>query len=146
MWHGPALMDLVGDVSAEQAAAHPVANAHSIWQLVLHITTWAEVVRERLHTTDAVEATPERDWPAVGETSAEAWRAAVERMKEAHRELAADVAQLDDAQLVGRVAGRDYSNLVMLHGVVEHDCYHGGQIAVLKKGLGPGAWGLGPGA
>src|SRR2546426_6708392 len=33
MWHGPALADLIGDVSAEQAAARPVAGAHSIWEL-----------------------------------------------------------------------------------------------------------------
>ena len=82
-----------------------------------------------------VEVTPEQDWPAVRDRSPEGWRAAVERMKDAHRELAAEAARLDDSQLIGRVAGRDYNNLVMLHGVVEHSTYHGGQIAILKKGL-----------
>ena len=36
-WHGPSVKELLADVTAEQAAAHPVAGAHSIWELALHI-------------------------------------------------------------------------------------------------------------
>jgi uncharacterized damage-inducible protein DinB len=135
MWHGPSLMDLVGDVGANDAAAHPVTSAHSIWELVLHITAWTEIVRQRLVSTTAVEATPEEDWPSVKDRSGEAWRDTVERMKAAHRELAADVAALDDSRLIGRVPGREHNILAMIHGVVEHDAYHGGQIAILKRAL-----------
>lgn len=135
MWHGPALMDLVGDVTADEAAAHPVAGAHSIWELVLHITAWTEIVRQRLVSTTPVEATAEQDWPPVRDQSAEGWRAVVERLKDAHRELAEDVGQMDDARLLARSPGQDYNNVVMLHGVVEHDAYHGGQIAILKRAL-----------
>ena len=135
MWHGPPLVDLVGDVTHEQAADHAIAGAHSIWELVLHVTAWTEIVRERLVGSAKGEPTPEEDWPPVRDRSADAWRGTVERMKEAHRELAADVAKLDDSQLIGRVPGKDHSVLVMLHGVVEHDAYHGGQIAVLKRAL-----------
>jgi uncharacterized damage-inducible protein DinB len=135
VWHGPALADLIGDVSAEDASAHPVTGAHSIWELVLHMTAWAEIARQRLTSPSAIEPTTEEDWPRVRGMSAEDWRGAVERLKEAHRELAADTALLDDARLIGRVPGRDHSVLAMLHGVVEHDAYHGGQIAILKRAL-----------
>ena len=135
MWHGPSLFDLVDDVTPEQAAEHPVAGAHSIWELVLHVTAWTEIVRERLIGSAKGDPTAEEDWPPIGDRSADAWRATVERMKEAHRELAADAAKLDDSQLIGRVPGKDHSVLTMLHGVVEHDAYHGGQIAVLKRAL-----------
>lgn len=134
-WHGPALADLIGDVTAEQAAARPIGGAHSIWELVLHASAWTEIVRERLVGSAKGEPTPEEDWPPVADTSADAWRAAVERLKDAHRELAADVAKLDDSFLVGRVPGHDHTVLAMLHGVVEHDAYHGGQIALLKRAL-----------
>jgi uncharacterized damage-inducible protein DinB len=135
MWHGPALADLVMDLSAESALERPVAGAHSIWELVLHMTAWTGIARERLAGSAKSDPTPEEDWPPVVDTSAEAWRAAVERLKEAHRELAADVSKLDDSMLVGRVPGKDHSVLTMIHGIVEHDAYHGGQIAILKKGL-----------
>ena len=135
VWHGPPLADLIGDITAEQAAARPIAGAHSIWELVLHATSWTEIVRERLIGSAKGEPTPEEDWPPVRDQSAEAWRATVERLKAAHRELAADVSQLDDSMLIGRVPGREHSVLAMIHGVVEHDAYHGGQIAILKRAL-----------
>ena len=34
-WHGDSLFEILKGVSAKQAAARPVANAHSIWELVL---------------------------------------------------------------------------------------------------------------
>ena len=136
MWHGPALADVLDGVTAEQAAARPIAGAHSIWELVLHATAWTEIVRERLAGSAKADPTPDEDWPPVRDRSADAWRAAIERLKEAHRELAAEVATLDDAVLVGRVPGKDHSVILMFHGIVEHDAYHGGQIAILKKALG----------
>jgi uncharacterized damage-inducible protein DinB len=135
MWHGPSLVDLVGDVSAEQAAERPVPGAHTIWELVLHLTTWTDIVRDRMHSRDPVEATPEQDWPRVRDTSADAWRDAVEALKESKRLLAEDVRALADAKFDERVPGRDYGLGVMLRGVVEHDRYHGGQIALLKRAL-----------
>ena len=135
MWHGPALVDLVGDATAEQAATRPVAGAHTIWELALHLITWTDIVRERLHSANPVEATAEQDWMKVHDASAEAWRDTVERLKEAKRLLADDVRALADARLDERVPGRDYTVEVMLHGVVEHDTYHGGQIAILKRAI-----------
>ena len=135
MWHGPALADLIADVTAEQAAQRAIPGAHTIWELVLHVSSWTEIARERLVGSAKADPTPDEDWPPVRDTSAEAWRAAVERLKEAHRELAADVAKLGDSDLIGRVPGKDHSVLVMFHGIIEHDAYHGGQIAILKKAL-----------
>jgi uncharacterized damage-inducible protein DinB len=136
MWHGPALADLIGDVTAEQAAERVIPNAHSIWELVLHMTAWTEIVRARIVGSPLGDPTSDEDWPPIPDSSAEGWRSAVERVKEAHRELAEDVAKLDDSELIGRVPGKDHSVLTMLHGVIEHDAYHGGQIAVLKRALG----------
>jgi uncharacterized damage-inducible protein DinB len=135
MWHGPSLADLLGDIPATDAAARPVRTAHSIWELVLHMAAWTEIARQRLAPTDAPEPTPEQDWPPVRDTSPEAWRAAVQRLKDAHLDLAADVAELDDDALKARVAGKDHTVTTMIHGIVEHDAYHGGQIAVLKRAL-----------
>jgi len=37
--------------------------------------------------------------------------------------------------LQGRAAGPDYTRYVVLHGVIQHDLYHAGQIVMLKKAL-----------
>ncbi|HJQ20466.1 MAG TPA: DinB family protein, partial [Gemmatimonadaceae bacterium] len=133
---GAALADLVGDVSAEDAAARPIPGAHTIWELVLHVTAWTEIARQRLASaTKPPDPTDADDWPAVRDTSPERWRSAVERLKDAHRELADDVAGVADDSLSGRLPGRDHSATTMLHGIVEHAAYHGGQIALLKRAL-----------
>ena len=132
MWHGPALADLLDGVPHARAAARPLPGAHSIWDIVRHITAWAEIVKRRLGG-EIVDPTPEEDWPPVSDDGQEAWARALERMAASHRELAAATRELQDAQLDSAVAGQEYPVSVMLNGVVEHGTYHGGQIALLKK-------------
>lgn len=132
-WHGPALDQVLNGVDAMKAAEHPVAGAHSIWELVLHVAAWAEIVRDRLRGERMADPPTEEDWPPVGATTDAAWAGAVARLRDAYRGLAHDVRHLDDALLHDKVAGLDYSRWVMLHGVVEHGLYHAGQMALLKK-------------
>jgi uncharacterized damage-inducible protein DinB len=67
------------------------------------------------------------------ETTQSAWTSAVERMRESYRALADDVKQLDDARLDEKIPGLDYTVSNLLHGVIEHGTYHGGQMAILRK-------------
>jgi uncharacterized damage-inducible protein DinB len=138
MWHGPALAELLGRVSSGQAVQRPVAGAHSVWELVLHVTVWADVVRGRLASDALVEPrSDEEDWPPVpAAADAAAWRAATARLAEAHRALAAAVRALPAARLDDAVPGKAYAVREMLLGVVEHATYHGGQIALLARALG----------
>jgi len=133
MWHGPAIMDLIADVHAEDALAHPIAGAHSIWELVLHVAVWAEVALARLGPEPL--AAPEHDWPAVPEPTAAHWTDAVARLHASHEQLAHAVENLDDVALRTPVAlpGPRHTIEVMLHGVVEHGTYHGGQIMLLRR-------------
>lgn len=133
MWHGPALAEILRGVSHDQAAQRPIPQAHTIWELALHIITWVDVPHERLGGVPRTDVGTNEDWPAPPPPSADAWRAALELLHERHHALAASVKKLSDAQLAAKVVGHDYSTRQMLHGVVEHGTYHGGQIALLKK-------------
>lgn len=132
-WHGPHLEELLGNVSAQQAAAHPVAGAHSIWELVNHIRSWNEILAQRA-SGKAVAVTEKQDWPPVTDTSAESWKRALDQMRASRVQLRNAVEKLNDAKLDDIAPGKDHSIYVMLHGGVQHDLYHAGQIAVLKKG------------
>jgi uncharacterized damage-inducible protein DinB len=135
MWHGPALADLLDGVTADQAAAHPVPGAHSIWEIVLHVTSWADIARARLKGERTADPAPDEDWPPLGGTTADAWTAAVVRLNQAHRDLATDVRRLDEEAIDAPLKGLEYTASNLLHGVVEHGTYHGGQIALLKRAL-----------
>jgi uncharacterized damage-inducible protein DinB len=136
MWHGPSLDELLASVSSDQAAARPIAGAHSIWEIVLHVTAWAEIALARLHGQRAGDPAPDEDWPPVsGSDAAANWQAALERLRESYRALATDARRLEPSAFDEKVAGADYSVSNLLQGVIEHGTYHGGQIALLKRAL-----------
>jgi uncharacterized damage-inducible protein DinB len=133
-WHGPALDHVLEGIGAEQAVAHPIANAHSIWELTLHVAAWAEIARARLKGERIADPLADEDWPPVpANPDAAAWGEAQARMRDAYRALAYDARHLDDESMHENMSGLEYSQWVLLHGVVEHGLYHAGQIALLKK-------------
>jgi uncharacterized damage-inducible protein DinB len=133
-WHGPSLMTVLDGISAEDASKHPIRGAHSIWELVHHIGAWNTISQHRL-AGETVHITPERDWPPVWEVSETAWKRAMENLVESRKRLRESVKEFSDEQLAQRATGPDYSRYVVLHGVVQHDLYHAGQIVMLKKAL-----------
>jgi len=144
MWHGAALDEVLADVSHDQALARPIPGAHSIWEIALHVTAWAEIALARVHGRRTGDPLPEEDWPPVpGSAGSDpkfgsdpaAWHAARERLRESYRALATDARRLDEETIEAKVPGLEYSVSNLLHGVIEHGTYHGGQIALLKRAL-----------
>ena len=135
MWHGPALAQVLEGFTHDQAAARPIAGAHSVWELVLHVTAWAEISRARIKGQRLADPSAEEDWPPAGPADSAEWRRALERLSESHRALSADVRGLSDVALDAKVGELEYTVDVLLHGIVEHGTYHGGQIALLRKAI-----------
>ena len=134
-WHGPPVRALLADVTPEVAAARPIAGAHSIWELVLHMTLWADIGRRRV-AGEIVEPTSTEDWPPVGPTGAAEWSAATAALERAHAELRRAALALGDGHLEDRTPGKPYTLYVLLHGIVQHAAYHAGQVAILKRAVG----------
>ncbi len=131
-WHGPSLTQALSGVNATTAAVRPLPQAHSIWQLVLHIANWNEVFVKRSNG-QALQLSPEEDFPNVTDTSEAAWKAALEKLKKSHMDLQNLAARSAPGFLERRVPGKDYNFRFMLHGMVQHEAYHAGQISILKK-------------
>jgi uncharacterized damage-inducible protein DinB len=131
-WHGPSLRELLRGVSAKQAAARPVRGAHTIWELVLHITAWKRAVYRRMQGK-ALSLTPAENFPPMPKAASANWKMALAALQTAQRDLHRAVSALPDSRLKRIVPGKRYSLYFMLHGLVQHDLYHAGQIALLKK-------------
>lgn len=131
-WHGPALLELLEDVDAARAAAKPLPKVHSIWELVMHIAAWDGAVLRRLGG-EKVQLKGSKNFPRVAEPTEAAWRKAIAGAKRTHDELAKTVRTLTEKRLRERVPGKRYDFYHMLHGVAQHELYHAGQIAILKK-------------
>jgi uncharacterized damage-inducible protein DinB len=131
-WHGPGLMELLDDVDAAAAAAKPLNEVHSIWELVLHIAVWDDAGLRRL-AGQKWQPTGDLNFPPATKSTEAAWRKAVVQTKRTHDKLVATVATLPDSRLGDRVPGKRYDFYHMLHGIAQHELYHAGQIAILKK-------------
>lgn len=134
-WHGDSLLEILDGVTAAQAAARPIPHAHTIWELVLHIAAWDRAVRRRLGG-EAVALSDEQNFPPVRDTSESAWRKTLEHARRVHDELVQAVSASPDTRLAEPVPGKEgahYNFYYVLHGVVQHELYHAGQIALLKK-------------
>ena len=131
-WHGPPVDATLAGVTAAQAGARPLAGGHTIWELTLHIAVWDRVVKRRLGG-ERYEPSSAEDWPPVTTMSDAAWRRAVADVRVARAELRDALLAFDASRLDETVPGKSYSFYVMAHGIVQHDLYHAGQIAILRK-------------
>jgi uncharacterized damage-inducible protein DinB len=141
-WHGSPVKEILRGVSAAQAATRPPNGAHSIWELVLHMTNWRNEVAARAAGSPAGEPA-DGDYPAIGDPTPKRWRAALDALDESHRRLVHAVGRLTDEQMWkptndprNRALGTGVTYYELLHGIVQHDAYHAGQIAILKRVLG----------
>jgi uncharacterized damage-inducible protein DinB len=132
-WHGPALLEALEGVTAETATVRPLASAHSIWEITLHLAATYRLVIRRLRGEPA-RLSSDEDWPPVDATDKAAWGGAVDELKRCHSELLEALAGLDDARLDAPIVEGFSSVYVTLHGLIQHDLYHAGQIVLLEKG------------
>src|SRR5207249_2324660 len=134
-WHGPSVKEVLSGVTAEADLARPLAGAHTIWEIVLHIAAWKRA-GSRMLSGESVNMTPEQDWPPVVDQSDAGWEQALQALEASQDELMLVIARFDDSELDLPVTGRPYSAYFLMHGIIQHDLYHAGQIAILRKGLG----------
>jgi uncharacterized damage-inducible protein DinB len=133
-WHGDPLIKILDGVTASQAAAHPVKGAHSIWEIVNHLRAWRPTAEARL-AGQVRELAGSADWPPVTDTSESAWRNCIDDLRHRHETFIKAVRAFPESKLDDLAPNRDHSYYVLLHGIVQHDLYHAGQIAILKKAL-----------
>src|SRR2546427_13156119 len=89
-WHGPSWRETLDGVTREAALHRPVPEAHTIAEIVLHATTWHDVVRRRLEG-ETPEVSDAQDWPPAALSDEAGWAAAVARLLETGGALAATV-------------------------------------------------------
>ena len=136
-WHGQSVTEVLQNISVEAAAANPIADHHSIWDYVLHIVNWRVFAIRNLkeETPYIVDLNTDLDWTPITDFSEEAWKSALEKFQQSAVELEEGIRAMDENQLFEKVPGSKHNWYVTLHGVIQHDIYHSGQIMLLKKML-----------
>lgn len=134
-WHGPAVMEVLKDVDATTAVARPIPGAHSIWVLALHLAATQVVMLRRIRGEEA-GLNENEFWEHTSAPTTDNWRSLIDRLIRQERELEAAVATFPAERLDERLMkSRETSAYVSFHGIVQHNTYHAGQIALLKKAV-----------
>jgi len=133
-WHGPSLREVLRGVTASQANARPIVGAHTIAEIVQHLSYWRWAAMERVAGA-LVSPAHDEQWPPLRDDSVAAWQEALALLESRHQALMHTLRKLKDDQLAQPIAGRPYNLYVQLHGNLQHDIYHIGQIALLKRAL-----------
>lgn len=126
------MRQLLRGITAKQAAARPLRKAHTVWELVLHITAWKRAVLRRMQG-HALALSPAQNFPPMPKVTGANWQSTLAALQAAQQDLHRAVAALPQSRLQQIVPGKRYTVYFMLHGLVQHDLYHAGQIALLKK-------------
>ncbi len=136
-WHGPSVMEVLNGVTTQQATTRVFPKAHTIWELALHIGAWEDACLRRLHGERA-ELSDAEDWAPVTNSSDAGWEQLKLMLQRGNQALRDAVARIEEHRLDEPIVPGMPSVYVTVQGVVQHDLYHAGQIAILKKALKEG--------
>jgi hypothetical protein len=114
------------------ASRKPAWAAHCIWDIVGHLAAELIYARSVIEGTAGPWIEGETTWPAIINKSDAAWHRALEDLKDANRVLVRVVDQLDDTILDKEASPTRVSFFLMLHGTLQHNVYHAGQISLLR--------------
>jgi uncharacterized damage-inducible protein DinB len=131
-WHGPSVLEVLEDVGVDVAARRPVSGAHTIWEIVRHIETWDRVVLRRIQG-DPFQPSDEENWPPVGDLDEASWKRDVAAMIATHEDLNRAILSLTPEALEAPTAPGRPGLFHMVYGAIQHEIYHAGQIAILRK-------------
>ena len=142
-WHGPSVLEAIRDVTAAQAAARPIPEAHTIYELTHHIGAWIGETTSRLQGNPPGNPS-DGDFPSRTMTvDGDAWSEVCARLERRQAELLEAVAAFDAGRLDELVSPKDRKPgddsgtfRALLSGIAQHSAYHAGQIMILKKSLG----------
>jgi uncharacterized damage-inducible protein DinB len=139
-WYGSSSSAILAGVTAAEALAHPLPGAQSIWETLLHMTAWTEETASRLAGGES-KAPARGDWPAVTGSTQDEWMAAQGELLAARKALLHAIETSHEESLFiqvpkkGEQGGTGATRAHTVSGLADHDVYHLGQIALLKKSL-----------
>jgi hypothetical protein len=131
-WHGPSWRETLEGITREAALLRPIPEAHTIAEVLLHTTTWHDVVRRRLEG-ETPQLTDAEDWPPASFSDEAGWLAAVARLFDSGTALIATVKRFPVEKLHEKRPSVDGTWYELIIGELQHVLYHAGQAALLKK-------------
>ncbi len=133
-WLEVTLSHTLENVTAEQAYRKINPNLNTIWEIVNHLIQWRRNILQRMQGETIV--TPDHNYfVPVLDPSEAAWAQSLQTLAKSQEAWNAFFEDFNDEDLAKIYANNGHTYYEHIHGIIQHDVYHLGQIVILKKML-----------
>ena len=133
-WHGASVMDILNRVTPELAIKKS-KHIHRICELVSHMTTWRIYALKQLLGEYEYDVSQKENWKEFSTLDESTWVQTKRELVDSQQLLIEALQNISDEKLDDPVHGKSFSYYTMIHGVIQHDLYHLGEIALLSREL-----------
>ncbi len=133
-WFGRAVYNLLDEIDEATVSTKTKDTDHSLIELLWHMNTWAEFTLANLEnrSADELKVIEENDWRNI-DPKKHSWKKGMEELKSIHKKIVQILSEKEDIFLKEIVPNRKFNYRFMLNGLIQHNIYHAGQVAYLKK-------------
>lgn len=131
-WLGVNLVETLSQISAEKAAKKIHPDRNSIWEITNHLISWRLNVLERVRGKSMV--TPGHNYILpIGDASENAWKNTLKQLENSQHQWLDFLKTCDEKDFKKIYANNQMTYYEHIHGILQHDAYHLGQIVILVK-------------
>jgi uncharacterized damage-inducible protein DinB len=133
-WFGRPVYAILEEVDISKVYIKPNNTEHSLIELLYHMLTWAEFTLKRIEK-DPIQnmaAFEKMNWREI-DPAVHNWKKGLAEFKSVNEKIIQLLDKKDDEFLKEIVDYRKYNFRFLLNGYIQHDIYHLGQMAYLKK-------------
>src|SRR6218665_711713 len=131
-WLDITLIGTLQDITAEHAALKKHPDQNSIWEITNHLIKWRFNVLDRVKG-NAIETPPDNYFFEVQDTSPEAWQSTLGYLELSEKKWIEFLQSIAPKNLDEIYISNGLTNYEHIHGIIQHDAYHLGQIVMLSK-------------
>lgn len=137
LYHGSPWIDVtingtLETITAQQASARPVANSNSIWEIVNHIISWRLNVLQRVQGK-VIETPSHNYFTTIKDTTDAEWANTLQELKDSHQKWVSFLNTFNEKDFEKIYPINEMTYYEHIHGIIQHDAYHLGQVTLLAK-------------
>ncbi|MBC7889306.1 MAG: DinB family protein [Ferruginibacter sp.] len=133
-WIDVTLLATLENISAEIASKKITPRWNSVWEILIHIIKWRENVLQRVQGI-VIDSPADNYFTVVSDQSEKAWQHTLQDLKNSQQKWIAFLEKMEEEDFDKIYPANGGSYYKHIHGIIQHDAYHLGQIVMLVKNM-----------
>ena len=134
-WYGDSVMKKLNTINLDIANVRPLPSFNSIAEIIQHMINWRIFAIKKMQGDKGFDIRQNyaNDWTEANISSQSDWDELIKKLQSSQKEIIKLLSVKNEDFLDLKVSGRDYDFAFLLAGILQHDIYHLGQIALVVK-------------